>query len=133
MIHLLALLACARPDSAILTPLPEKSPASPQPEGAPEIQVVRLDPEELSWDQAAGTVTFSPGSRRMAAEYTTWILDSQGVLDAAGGPLMGPLEVRVEVTDFKREVHIPNDPKLPSPQGGFVYYTYRGRVLGKAP
>jgi hypothetical protein len=126
MIQLLALLACARPDSALSTP-PSPAPAAPQ------ILVVTLEPEEMTWDQAAGTVTYAPGGRRMAAEYTTWILDSKGVLEAAGGPLMGPLTVQVEVTDFKREVHIPNDPRLPSPQGGFTYYTYRGRVIGKAP
>lgn len=137
MITLLFLLACAGkpvPPPPTAAPAPEASPAAaPAAAPAAERRTVTLDPSEMSWDEAAGKAIFSPGSRVMAADYTTWELDLASVEATLGGRPQAPVAVVVEVSGVETSNYKPEDPNLPQPMGGFTYTTIRGRVVAKAP
>lgn len=126
----LLLLACTvRAPTPPAAPVPEPVlDASPARVGPTELVLV---PEDLSWDEAAGTVTFAPGSRRMAAEYDTYVLDLASVLAVLGARPTEPVQVKVELGPPEEEGFTPTDPNLPAPQGGFRYTTWRGKVTGR--
>jgi hypothetical protein len=92
-----------------------------------------LDPEELSYDDEAGTVTFSPGSRVRSARYTHYLLDLESLEAALGGRPESPVTVIVALQSEESGAYSPSDPTLPQPQGGFRIIRRTGRVLSPAP
>lgn len=98
-----------------------------------ERRTLRLEPAELTWNTPPGWVTFAPGRQVMSAAYDTYLLDGKSLEAVVGRGLKDPVSVLVEITATEARQHTPSDPLLPSPQGGFVYTTYRARVLSKAP
>jgi hypothetical protein len=127
---LLALAACAT-----TPPSPEASapaePAEPSAGVTTQIKTLTLEPRLMTWDDAAGTVTYSPGSDRMSSEYTHFVLDAASVEAALGGRPTEDVTVQVEVTGPTVTNESPEDPNLPQPQGGFVITTWTGRVVSK--
>lgn len=130
-------LACARAPA----PAPEAGPAggpaipaAPVTAEAPAAaarRVVVLDPTELSYDEAAGTVTFHPDSRRQSAEYTHYVLDLDSLVGVLGARPDAPVEVVIEVTGGETRTEVPDDPNMPQPLGGFQITTWTGRVVGR--
>lgn len=94
-----------------------------------ETLTLTLDPGALDYDEAAGTVTFTPGRNVQAASYETWIFDLASLHAALGGRPEAPVEVVVEVGPPETTTYTPDDPNLPAPQGGFRISTRRGTVL----
>lgn len=92
-----------------------------------------LNPDEMQYDEAAGTVTFSPGSGVRSASYTHYILDLASLEAALGGRPSAPVAVIVEITAESERVHSPSDPSMPQPQGGFQITERTGRVVSRAP
>ncbi|MEY3210508.1 MAG: hypothetical protein RIT28_989 [Pseudomonadota bacterium] len=127
---LLALVACATTPT---TPEPT-APAEPSTPGAAEAtqrKTLTLEPRLMTWDDAAGTVTYSPGSDRMSSEYTHFVLNAASVEAALGGRPTEDVTVEVELTGPTVTNESPEDPNLPQPQGGFVITTWTGRVVSK--
>lgn len=116
---------------------PPAGEPAPAPEAAASAQEdpVRLilDPAAVSYDEAAGTATFSPGSAVMSASYTHYVLDLASLEAALGGRPEGPVAVLIEVTGEQTRSESPDDPSLPSPEGGFRITTVTGRVIGLDP
>jgi len=110
-----------------------KPDATPAPSASTETRTLTLDPAALRWDEAAGTVTFEPGRDVQSAQYTTYILDLHSVEAALGGRPTSPVAVEVELAPCAEKRVTPEDPSLPSPQGGFLYTTCTGRALRQAP
>lgn len=112
----------------------EVAPAAPVATPGPTERVtVTLDPGEMSYDEAKNRATFSPGSRRQAADYTTYELDLASLEAALGGRPTEPVTVVLEVGPPTVERSTPSDPNLPAPMGGFTYTTYVGKVVSRAP
>ncbi|MES2645041.1 MAG: hypothetical protein V4850_36480 [Myxococcota bacterium] len=120
------LLACS------LHPAPpaETVPAAPAAAEASR-RTLTLDPEELTYDDAAGTVTFHPDSRRQSAAYTRYVLDLASLEAALGGRPEAPVQVLVEVTGGEPRNETPADPMVAQPQGGFAITIWTGRVVAK--
>ncbi|MCK6525075.1 hypothetical protein L6R49_27030 [Myxococcota bacterium] len=126
---LLTLAACAT------TPQPPDAPEAPTtPEAATATQrmTILLEPSLMTWDDAAGRVTYSPGADRMSAEYTQFVLSAASVEAALGGRPTEPVRVEVEVSGPALTAESPDDPNLPQPQGGFQITTWTGRVVQRA-
>lgn len=90
-----------------------------------------LDPEVLTVDEAAGVATYSPDSRRMAAEYTVYVLDLAGLRAALGEVPTQPVEIEIALRSVEESSHTPADPNLPAPQGGFRITTITAEVVGR--
>lgn len=136
---LLLLLACQPSHSPAATEAAAPSPPAPAAAETPALaatpaavqtMTVTLEPGEMSYDEAAGTATFSPGQGRQQADYTTWVLDLASLEAVLGGRPTAPTAVTVEVatTDVQRST--PAD-GMPSPMGGFTYTTHTGKVVAK--
>ena len=104
---------------------------TPPPSAAAERITLTLDTRHLSWDDAAGTVTFSPDSDRMAAEYTSYVMRAAELEAALGGRPQGDVEVVLELVSREQHTYTPEDPNLPSPMGGFLITTIQARVVGR--
>lgn len=91
-----------------------------------------LDPAELEYDEAAGTATFHPDSRRQSAAYTRYVLDLASLEAVLGGRPTAPVPIVVELNG--REIRIDQadgDPKVPRPEGGIEVTTWTGTVVAK--
>ena len=127
---LFTLLACRT------TPLPDPAAVSDEviaePAAAPEAErrSLTLDPRALSWDEEAGTATFSPGSDRQSASYEHYVFDLAALEAALGGRPDAPVDVLVEVISTENTNYTPEDPSMPSPDGGFDIATHQARVVG---
>lgn len=108
----------AEPPAASAEPASAEAPA----------RAVTLNPEELQWDEAAGTVSFTEDSAVQKAEYTRYVLDLASVEAALGGRPTAPVTVNVIVSREEEERETPEDPLLPAPEGGFRITTVYGRV-----
>lgn len=106
-------------------------PKKPETAAAPvrERKSLRLEPNELQWDDAAGTVTFSPDSNVMSSHYTHYVLDAASLKAVLGGKPTAPVTVDLEITGEETRRETPTDPKMPSPNGGFVITTVRAKVV----
>lgn len=112
------------------------SPATQAGSAAPaplERRTLKLEPADLTWDTPPGMVTYAPGRQVMSARYDTYIIDRKSLEAAVGRGLKDPVSILVEITSTEVRTHTPSDPLLPSPQGGFVYTTYKARVISKIP
>jgi hypothetical protein len=123
--NLLLLLACA---SAPPTPQQPVSEAPQAMSSETERVTVTLEPRYMSYDEGAGTATFSPDSDRQSASYTHYVLDLASLEAALGGRPEAPAEVTLEVSGETR-TETPSDPMLPAPSGGFQITTWTGRVV----
>jgi hypothetical protein len=94
-----------------------------------ETLTLTLDPGALDYDEAAGTVTFTPDRDVQRASYETWIFDLASLEAALGERPAAPVDVVVEVGPPEATTYTPDDPNLPAPQGGFRITTRRGTVL----
>lgn len=127
---LLVFAACATtpptPDAA-----PSAEPAAPSGADSTQTQIktLTLEPRLMTWDDAAGTVTYSPGSDRMTSEYSHFVLSAASVEAVLGGRPTEDVTVEVEVTGPTVTTESPEDPNLPQPQDGFQITTWTGRVL----
>ena len=133
---LLILLACKT------TPAPAEStttgPAPAEPPAAADVvpvsqETITLDPDEITYDEAAGTLVFSPGSRVRSASYTNYTLDLASLESVLGERPTAPVSVLVEVTAVEERTHTPEDPRAQVPDGGFKITEKTGRVIGRAP
>jgi hypothetical protein len=141
---LLLLIAACRTASPPPVPIVEDAPVAAQaaepaaeavpeaPAAAVERQTLTLDPDELTYDDAAKTVTFSPGSGVKSASYTHYVLDLASLESVLGGRPTAPVAVVVEVGPAVEENEKPADPSMSAPMGGFDITTYTGRVVEKA-
>jgi hypothetical protein len=125
---LLTLAACAT------TPQPPEptapaEPATPSAQAPTQLQTLTLEPRLMTWDDAAGTVIYSPGSDRMTSEYSHFVLSAASVEAVLGGRPTEDVTVEVEVTGPTVTTESPADPNLPQPQDGFQITTWTGRVL----
>lgn len=93
-----------------------------------ETREIILDPAELAWDEAAGTVSFTEDSQVQKAAYTRYVLDLASVEAALGGRPQAPVTVSIAVSRQEERVETPDDPMLPSPEGGFRITTVYGHV-----
>lgn len=120
---ILVLFACAGPGpGATVDPAPAL--AAPEPESVQRLSLM-LIAEDMRYDEAAGTATFSPGSRRMAASYDIYVMDLKTLEAVLGGRVEAPVQVDFEVTSVDRRVFAPDDPELPQPDGGFGHTDWR--------
>lgn len=133
MTLLFLLLACnPKPPPAVPPALPPlEAPAAP-PTPA-ERRVLTLTPEELRWDEAAGTVTFSPGSAVQSAHYEHFVLDIAALEAALGARPAGPVAVEVALLEQHTRTEVPADPLAPAPMGGFQITTWKTQIVGPAP
>ena len=92
-----------------------------------------LDPSLLHYDDAAGTVAFTPDSRRQTDTYTTYILDLGSLEAVLGGRPSAEVAVTVALGAPTTRTVVPEDPNVPQPTDGFTYITYTGRVVAKGP
>jgi hypothetical protein len=127
---LLTLAACAT------TPQPPEptapaEPATPSAQAPTQLQTLTLEPRLMTWDDAAGTVIYSPGSDRMASEYTHFVLSAASVEAVLGGRPTEDVTVEVEVTGPTVKNESPEDPNLPQPQDGYQITTWTGRAVRK--
>ncbi len=144
---LIALLAAC--SGGTTSQSPEITPRIPAAETPPEVAeavaeakpdepavggtlTLSLDPELISYDEGAGTATFSPDSRRMTSHYTRYVMDLASLEAALGGRPEQPVDVVVTLTAVSDSSHTPADPNLPAPQGGFQYTDWTATVTGKA-
>jgi hypothetical protein len=124
MLLALTVLACA--------PHPAPAPAAPEAPSLLEEVRLTLVPADLTYDDAAGTATFRPGSAVQAASYDVFVFDLMSFEGAIGGRPTGPVEIVAALGPARIEIVTPSDPTLPSPAGGFRYTTRTGRVLRTA-
>ncbi|MBK9643562.1 MAG: hypothetical protein IPO67_00130 [Deltaproteobacteria bacterium] len=127
---LLTLAACAT------TPQPPEptapaEPATPSAQAPTQLQTLTLEPRLMTWDDAAGTVIYSPGSDRMTSEYTHFVLSAASVEAVLGGRPTEPVTVEVEVAGPTLTTQSPEDPNLPQPQDGYQITTWTGRAVRK--
>ncbi|MBK7759480.1 MAG: hypothetical protein IPI35_24410 [Deltaproteobacteria bacterium] len=127
---LLTLAACAT------TPQPPEptapaEPATPSAQAPTQLQTLTLEPRLMTWDDAAGTVIYSPGSDRMTSEYTHFVLSAASVEAVLGGRPTEPVTVEVEVAGPALTTQSPEDPNLPQPQDGYQITTWTGRAVRK--
>lgn len=128
MLVLLILVACSH------APAPSEAPAAVEAglatgPAAAQQRTLTLDPEALSYDEAAHTVTFRPDGDRQAAAYIEYVLDLNSFEAALGGRPTAPMSVLVEVSGGETHTVTPADPNLPAPEGGFQITVWTGRVL----
>jgi hypothetical protein len=123
-----ALAACATTPPSPEATAPAE-PATPSAGVTTQIKTLTLEPRLMTWDDAAGTVTYSPGSDRMTSEYTHFVLTAASVEAVLGGRPTENVTVEVEVTGPDLTNHSPEDPNLPQPQDGFQITTWTGRVV----
>ena len=127
---LLTLAACATTPQ---TPEPTApaEPATPSAQAPTQLQTLTLEPRLMTWDDAAGTVIYSPGSDRMTSEYTHFVLNAASVEAVLGGRPTEPVTVEVEVAGPTLTTQSPEDPNLPQPQDGYQITTWTGRAVRK--
>jgi hypothetical protein len=123
------LLACSLHPAPPAETVPAAAATSPA--AAASRRPLTLDPAELTYDEAAGTVTFHPDSRRQAAAYTRYVLDLASLEAALGGRPDAPVQVLVEVEGGEPRNETPADPMMAQPDGGFVITIWTGRVVAK--
>jgi hypothetical protein len=111
-----------RPD--IVAPLSATESAQPV-----VLETITLDPGEVTYDESAGTLIFSPGTRVRAARYTLYILDLGSVEAVLGARPAEPVTVVVEIAGIEEDNHIPDSPQAASPDGGFRITTKTGRIV----
>ena len=103
---------------------------------APAVAITRetitLNPDEITVDETAGTLIFSPGSRVRSATYTHYILQLSSVEVILGSLPLEPISVIIEITKVEEDVHIPDSPMAASPEGGFQITKKTGRVVAVA-
>jgi hypothetical protein len=109
-------------------PVPAAAPAAEAPSLLEEVRLT-LVPADLTYDDAAGTATFRPGSAVQSDAYDVYVFDLMSLEGALGGRPSGPVEVVAALGPATIEIVTPSDPTLPSPAGGFRYTTRAGRVL----
>ena len=129
---LLAFAACATtPPTPDATPSAEPAAPSGTDSTQTQIKTLTLEPRLMTWDDAAGTVIYSPGSDRMASEYTHFVLSAASVEAVLGGRPTEDVTVEVEVTGPTVKNESPEDPNLPQPQDGYQITTWTGRAVRK--
>ncbi|MDG1482995.1 MAG: hypothetical protein P8R54_25615 [Myxococcota bacterium] len=127
-------LACkATPPSAVPEAVKRLSVVAPVPLEEAELSVIRetitLNPDEITYDEPAGTLVFSPGTRVRSAHYTHYILDLDSAVAVLGARPAEPVVVVVEIMSVEDGVHLPEEPLAASPDGGFRITNKTGRVL----
>jgi hypothetical protein len=90
---------------------------------------VTLDPADLTWDDEAGTATWSPGSRVKAAAYMHTVFEAAALEAALGGRPDAPVELRIEILSSRTEASVPEDPNVAAPEGGFAITTRQARPV----
>jgi len=127
------LLACQTTPSAAPGTVRPPSADAPVLPAAPEPSVVRetitLNPDEVTYDESAGTLVFSPGARVRAAHYTHYILDLDSVESVLGARPVAPVVVVVELTEVEDGVYLPEEIQAAAPDGGFRVTNKTGRIL----
>lgn len=130
------LLACKTtpPAPAIEAPAIEAPAPAPPAEPAQAVtrETITLNPGEITYDEPAGTIVFSPGSRVRSASYTHYILELGSLEAVLGERPTEPVAVVVEITAVEEDVHVPDDPQAASPDGGFQITNKTGRIVSLA-
>ena len=89
-----------------------------------------IDPDELSYDEAKGTMTYSPNSKVRRASYTYYVFKTKNVEKVLGKRPTERVSLVVEVGEPIQSTHQAKDPRLAQPSGGFKSITYQGEVVG---
>jgi hypothetical protein len=89
-----------------------------------------VHPDELSYDEAKGTMTYAPNSKVKRASYTYYVFQIKNVEEVLGGRPTKKTSLVVEVGEPKRSTYQAKDPRLAQPSGGFKSVTYQGVVIG---
>jgi hypothetical protein len=93
---------------------------------------ITLDPALMVYDEAAGTVAFTPGGNVRSASYTHYSLDLQSLESVLGGRPTSPVAVVVAVLEEVKSTYTPSDPTMPHPAGGFQNTNRKGQVIARA-
>ncbi len=112
--------ACAEPK-----PTPTRAPAASK---AQEL-VLTLTPRDIS--VKGDTVLYEPHRATKRSTYHTWRFDKAAFVKAVGtvSP-KAPVTLKVRVLKVDRRQHVPKDPMVSSPSGGFTYVTHHCKILG---
>ena len=89
-----------------------------------------IDPDELSYDEAKGTMTYAPNRKVKRASYTYYVFKIKNVEEILGERPTKKTSLVVEVGEPKRSTYQAKDPRLAQPSGGFKSITYQGVVVG---
>jgi len=98
-----------------------------------EQRTITLEPDMMQYDEAAGTVRFSPGSNVRSAQYTHYTLDLASLEAVLGGRPTEPVSVVVALSGPNQRTEIPANPNVQQPMGGFQITEWTGKVVAKAP
>jgi len=129
MLVSLLLFACSTTPGPGPTAQVAQTPVAEQPDGEAERMQLTLNPRYLSYDEEAGTVTFSPDSDRMSASYTHYVISLDNLEEVLGGRPEAEVTVTFEIGGKKERNTVPDDPNLPQPEGGFNNTTWIGRII----
>ncbi|MFT5681331.1 MAG: hypothetical protein ACI8RZ_002237 [Myxococcota bacterium] len=134
---LLLSLACKTtppPPTGVAPDAPSTTtPALPVEEDEVTRETITLDPDEITYDEPAGTAVFSPGSRVRSSSYTHYILELGSVESVLGGRPTEPVSVVVEITGIEDSTYSPDEPEAAQPDGGFQIINKTGRIVSRAP
>lgn len=91
--------------------------------------MLRLNPDEIIYDEEKNTATFAPGSTVRSASYDKYILDLQSLTDVLGGRPTSSVVIIAELGPPQQETYSPAEPGMAQPMGGFQLTTRTGRVV----
>jgi len=119
------LLACSPSKPTDAEP---SSPATAKAAPVAETRALTIRPDALR--VAGDHVLFEPDRKVQRSQYDTYRFD-KAAFQAKVGTLAPtePIRLTVEVIARKEERRTPSDPRMPSPEGGFVTTTYECRVV----
>lgn len=107
--------------------------APPAPPAPVERVLLTLDPADLTYDEAARIARHTPGSAVQAAAYDVYEIDLSSLEQVLNGRPTAPVTVWVELGPAQVSSYTPEDPNLPTPQGGFQITTRAATVVGAGP
>ena len=141
---MIGIMICALSCKTVAPPVPQAPQPADVPAAASDVSdasdetpalpqvTITLDPDLMVYDEAAGTVTFTPGGNVRSARYTHYELELQSLEAVLGERPTSPRAVVVEVLEEVKSSHTPSDPTMPHPDGGFQITNRKGRVIALA-
>lgn len=112
----------------------EAEPVQEEPAAPAETRELTLAPSDLSASEDGKSYEHCLDCRRKSATYTYCVFDAAEFDAAVGAPAEGAeLKLTVEMTPLSSDTHVPDDPKVSQPDGGFRHDRFRCKVTASAP